>query len=655
MNNTYAQICLKRRMPQNLQTLTYEIPDKLKESLKIGSYVNVPLRGKASEGIVLRKTEEIPKHNTKQISKLIYENPILQTWHINLAKWMSDYYMAPIQKTISLFLPPKFYKSDLLKDEKKVELFKKHKLTDSQQEALDKIINSDKKTTLIHGVTGSGKTEVYLHLVEKSMQKGKQSIIVVPEISLTPQTVQYFQRIFGDKVAILHSRLTEKQKSLEWLKIYIKKTPIVIGPRSALFAPVSNLDLIILDEEHEFSYKQEQSPRYHTRTVAEKITELTGCKLVLGSATPSISSYQKTVDGEYNLVELPQRIGNVPLPPVEIIDLREEFKKQNYSILSDRLQKELTNTLAQKKQAILFLNKRGSASAIVCRECGYSEKCEACDVPMTYHKTLPQQNSFRPSLICHHCGAIKNIPLECPNCKSHSIKYIGAGTQKVEEEVRMLFPEARVARVDRDTVAKRGSFDEIYNKLKNEELDILIGTQMIGKGLHFPKVNLVGVILADIGLHFPDFRSSERTFQLLTQVAGRAGRMGQTSNVIIQTYMPDNYAIMYAKSHDYKSLFKHEIDQRKTFNYPPFSKLLKLTFVDLSAKKALLSAQKVHEIIKEKNDGSNIINMYPAIIFKLHNKFRWHILIQGKNPKSLIEDIDLPENCRVDIDPISTG
>jgi len=640
-------------MPANLQTLTYEIPSELNEFIKIGSYVNVPLRGKASEGIVIEKTHTIPKHNTKPVSQIIYENPILLLWQIKLAKWISSYYMTPIQKTISLFLPPKFYKSDSLKDEEIIKLNTKYKLTDSQKTVFEKIIDSDKKITLLHGVTGSGKTEVYLHLVEKSMKNGKQSIIVIPEISLTPQTVQYFQRIFGDKVAILHSRLTEKQKSLEWLKIYLKKTPIIIGPRSALFAPVTNLDLIILDEEHEFSYKQEQSPRYHARAVAEKMTELTGCKLILGSATPSIATYKKAVDGDYNLVELSQRIGNVPLPPVEIIDLREEFKKRNYSILSERLQQELTNTLAQKKQAILFLNKRGSASAIVCRECGYSEKCEACDVLMTYHKSLPQQNSFRPSLICHHCGSIKNIPLSCPQCKSHSIKFIGTGTQKVEEEVKKMFPSARIARVDRDTVAKRGSFDEIYNKLKNEELDILIGTQMIGKGLHFPGVNLVGVILADIGLHFPDFRSSERTFQLLTQVAGRAGRIGQSSNVIIQTYMPDNYAVMFTKTHDYKSLFKHEIDQRKIFNYPPFSKLIKLTFVDPSAKNALLSAQEIHEIIKKSNDGSNTINMYPAIIFKLHNKFRWHILIQGENPKTLIENINLPKNCRVDIDPIS--
>jgi len=642
-------------MPQSLQTLTYEIPDNLKEWVEVGSYINVPLRGKKSNGVVIEKTTKSPEYNTKMVSELIQEAPILKEWQIELAKWISTYYFSSIQKALTLFLPPKFYPAESLKDEDILELSEKHFLTDVQKNALDKINNSDKKTILLHGITSSGKTEVYLHLVEQSMNNGKQSIIVVPEISLTPQTVQYFQRIFGDKVAILHSRLTEKQKSLEWLKIHLKKTPIIIGPRSALFAPVSNLDLIIIDEEHEFSYKQEQSPRYNSIAVAEKMAELTGVKLILGSATPSISTYYKATNGDYELVELSERIGNAALPPVEIIDLREEFKKQNYSVLSEKLQEEITRTLDQKKQVILFLNKRGSASAIVCRECGHTEKCEACDVPMTYHKSLPQQESFRPSLICHHCGAIKNIPLLCPKCKSHSIKFIGAGTQKVEEEVKKLFPNARVARVDRDSVSKRGSFDEIYSRLKKGEIDILIGTQMIGKGLHFPDVNLVGVILADIGLHFPDFRSSERTFQLLTQVAGRAGRTGEASNVIIQTYMPDNYAVMYAKTHDYKNLFNREIAQRKIFNYPPFSTLIKLTFVDLSAKTALVSAQKIHEILKEKNDGSNIINLYPAIIFKINNKFRWNILIQGENPRSLIEGLELPDNCRIDIDPISTS
>lgn len=642
-------------MPQSLQTLSYEIPENLTKSVKIGSFVNVPLRGKASQGVVLDKTDETPKHKTQPVSELLHENPVLQKWQIETAKWISDYYSSPLQGAISLFLPPKFYGAESLKISKHVDINEKHSLTTAQKEAMEKILNSGKKTVLLHGITGSGKTEIYLHLVEKSMHKGKQSMMVVPEISLTPQTVKYFQRIFGDKVAILHSRLTQKQKSLEWLKIYLEKTPIIIGPRSSLFAPVSDLDLIIIDEEHEFSYKQEQSPRYHARKVAEKMSELTGAKLILGSATPSISTYQKAVEGKYELVEISERIGNAPLPPIEIVDLREEFKKQNYSILSEKLQDELSRTLAEKKQAILFLNRRGSASAIVCRECGHTEKCESCDVPMTYHKSLPQQDSFKPSLICHHCGAIKNIPLECPNCKSHSIKFIGAGTQRVEEEVKKLFPEARVARVDKDSVAKKGSFEEIYNQLKEGKLDILIGTQMIGKGLHFPEVNLVGVILADIGLHFPDFRSSERTFQLLTQVAGRAGRTGEASNVIIQTYMPDNYAIKCAKTHDYKSLFNHEINQRRIFNYPPFASLLKLGFVDESAKNALLSAQKTYEKIKEKNDDNHIINMYPSIIFKMHNKFHWNILIQGANPRALIKDIDLPENCRVDMDPISTG
>lgn len=652
---TYARICPQRRMPQKLQVLTYEIPSSLQETVTIGSFVTIPLRGKSTNGVVIDLTNEKPSYPTKEITDTILEKPLLKKWQIILAHWIADYYHAPFQKTLSLFLPPKLYKKQTFENIPDLKIAHKHTLSEAQKKAFKQIQDSSKKIIVLRGVTGSGKTELYLHLVEQSMKEGKQSLIIVPEISLTPQTVHYFQRIFGDKVAILHSRLTRKQKSLEWLKIYQQQTPIVIGPRSALFAPFNDLDLIIMDEEHEFSYKQDQTPRYHARTVAKKMTELTGARLLLGSATPSVSTYYHAVKGDYELVELKERVGQIALPPVEIIDLREEFKKQNYSILSDRLQEELTKTLQAKKQAILFLNKRGSASALVCRECGHTEKCEACDVPMTYHTSLPQQKTFNPSLICHHCGAIKTIPLSCPHCHSHSIKYIGAGTQKVEEEVKKLFPNARVARVDRDTVSKRGSFDTIYNKLKKGEIDILIGTQMIGKGLHFPRVNLVGVILADVGLHFPDFRSSERTFQLLTQVAGRAGRIDEASTVIIQTYMPDNYAIQYAQNHDYVRLFKQEIKQRNTFSYPPYSSLIKLTFVHKNEQKARNDSHKAYKQLTEKNTEEYEINEYPALIYKMHNKYRWHILIQGKHPTSLLQDISFPSSCRIDIDPISTG
>lgn len=655
MNTTYAHICPQRRMPQKLQVLTYEIPASLKETVTIGSFVAIPLRGKSTNGVVVDITNKKPSYPTKEIADAVLEKKLIKPWQITLARWIADYYKAPFQKTLSLFLPPKLYEKQTFEKIPDLKIAHKHNLSEAQKKAFEKIRTSTKKTIVLRGVTGSGKTELYLHLVEQSMKEGKQSLIIVPEISLTPQTVHYFQRIFGDKVAILHSRLTRKQKSLEWLKIYQQKTPIVIGPRSALFAPFNTIDFIIMDEEHEFSYKQDQTPRYHARNVAKKMAELTGARVLLGSATPSVSTYYHAVKGDYELVELKERVGQIELPPVEIIDLREEFKKQNYSILSDRLQEELTQTLRNKKQAILFLNKRGSASALVCRECGHTEKCEACDVPMTYHTSLPQQKTFNPSLICHHCGAIKTIPLTCPHCHSHSIKYIGAGTQKVEEEVRKMFPNARIARVDRDTVSKRGSFDVIYNKLKKGELDILIGTQMIGKGLHFPRVNLVGVILADIGLHFPDFRSSERTFQLLTQVAGRAGRIDEASTVIIQTYMPENYAILYSQNHDYVNLFKQEINQRKTFSYPPFSSLIKLTFVHKNEHKAKNESHEIYEILKKKNAGEYVINEYPALIYKMHNKYRWHILIQGKDPKKLLNDISFPSSCRINIDPISTS
>lgn len=646
-------------MPQNMDTLTYKIPSSLKEKIDNGSYVKIPLRNSFIEGVVIEKSNDIPKYPTKDIKEIIYEHPVLQAWQVNLATWISRYYRCPLQKVLQLFLPPKFYSNDsvekyLAKNKKDMTVNKKYSLSAAQKNALDKILKTKKTCSLLHGVTSSGKTEIYLHLVEKYLKKGMQSLMIVPEISLTPQMVQYFERIFGDKVAILHSRLTEKQRSLEWLKIFLKETPIIIGPRSAIFAPVKNPGLIILDEEHEFSYKQEQAPRYHSLPVIQKISELIDIKVVLGSATPSVSSYYKALQDEYELVEINERIGEAKLPPVTLVDLREEFKKQNYSVLSELLQKKLAETLRDKKQAILFLNKRGSASAIVCRECGYMQKCNSCDVPMTYHKFTPQMLSQKPTLICHHCGDIKQIPSVCPQCKGISIKYVGAGTQRVEEEVKAMFPSARVARVDRDTIAKKGSFEEIYEKLKKGEIDILIGTQMIGKGLHFPNVNLVGAILADIGLHFPDFRSSERTFQLLTQVAGRAGRAKTPGEVIIQTYMPENPAITFARNHDYKKFYHYEIDQRKTFGYPPFSNLIKLTFVDENAKKAFEDAQKVYKELKEIVPAGNL-NIYPALIYKLHNKFRWNILLQGKNPQEWLDKVEISDNCRVDVDPISVS
>ncbi len=647
----FAEICLKRRMPDNLRTLTYSIPKELK--LNEGSYVTVPLRNKTEEGIILNISDSKPRYPTKGIKELIYDYPVLQKWQIELAKWMSEYYFAPIQKCINLFLPPKFYKIEDLKKSKSKKIQKKHNLTEQQKEAINKILKTNKKFTLLHGITGSGKTEIYVNLVEEYLAKGKQCLLIVPEISLTPQMVEYFERIFGDNTAILHSRLTQKERSLEWLKIFLQKTPIVIGPRSAVFAPLSNPGLIILDEEHEFSYKQEQSPRYHASKVIEKITEIINVRVVLGSATPCVSTYFKAINNDYELAELNERIGGANLPEVRIVDLRNEFVKQNYSVLSEKLQEKIKQTLNENKQSILFLNKRGAASAVICRECGYMEKCNACDVPMTYHSYLPEQTSSKPSLICHHCGLIGRVPTKCPECKGVSIKFVGSGTQKVEQEVKAMFPDARVARVDKDTTTKRGSFDEIYKKLKNGEIDILIGTQMIGKGLHFPNVNLVGVILADIGLHFPDFRSSERTFQLLTQVAGRAGRGDSAGEVIIQTYMPENYSIKYARTHDFKNFYEYEIEQRRKFSYPPFGELIKLTFVDEKAKKTMIDAKNVYEKLKNHVPQTVQINLYPSLIYKLHNKYRWNVLLQGQNLTEYIKNIELPSSCRIDVDPIS--
>ena len=522
---------------------------------------------------------------------------------------------------------------------------------------LEKIEKSEKKISLIHGITGSGKTEIYLHLVEKYLQKNQQVLLIVPEISLTPQTINYFKKTFGNKIAVLHSRLTQKEKSLEWMRIFLEEIPIIIGPRSALFAPVKKLGLIIIDEEHEPTYKQEQQPRYNTKKIAEKIAQVQDVKVVLGSATPSMESYYKARKEKYNLCELKKRINNVKLPNISIVDLRDEFKKKNYSIFSDLLQERITETLSRKKQIILFLNKRGSASSTVCRECGYTEKCESCDVSLTYHKTSIKN---RPALICHHCGIMKNIPEKCPECNGHAIKYIGVGTQKVEEEAKKLYPNARIIRVDKDTTAKKGSFEEAYNKLKNEEVDILIGTQMIGKGLHLPNVHLVGVILADTSLHFPDFRSEERTFQLLTQVAGRAGRSKTQGEVVIQTYVPDNNAIKFAKNHDFISFYNNELLSRKEHQYPPKAYLIKLTCTDEIYNNVFEKAKKITDYLNLMNEThlwKNKIYMYPPLLSRLNKIYRWNILIQGENPNELLDegmknkDLKWIET-KIDIDPL---
>ncbi len=537
---------------------------------------------------------------------------------------------------------------------------------------------------LLHGVTGSGKTEIYLRALEVALAQGRGAIVLVPEIALTPQTIRRFAARFPGRIAILHSKLSLGERYDGWQRIREGEVDIVIGSRSAVFAPLARPGLIIVDEEHEWSYKQERTPCYHARDVAVKLAELTGATVVLGSATPGIVSYYRAQQGRYRLLELPQRIlwnkarleeqkaqYRIPdtrhwmreagilysdLPPVRVIDLRQELKAGNRSIFSRALRRAMTEALTAKQQVILFLNRRGTATFVMCRDCGLVLKCPRCDVPLTYHTTGGERGEVR--LVCHHCNRHTGVPGQCPHCFSSRIRFFGVGTQKVEAVTRELFPEARLQRWDRDVTGSKGAHEALLERFITHEADILIGTQMIAKGLDLPLVTLVGVISADTALYLPDFRASERTFQLLTQVAGRAGRSILGGQVIIQTYTPHHYCIQAASHHDYIGFYEQELAFRREHGYPPFSRLARLIYVHPNGERCRQEAEKLQRLLRDKIarlglPGVALIGPAPCFLSRLRAKHRWQIVVRAPDPRALLGDLALPLGWRVDIDPVN--
>ncbi|MBF8982203.1 primosomal protein N' [Lutibacter sp. B2] len=506
-------------------------------------------------------------------------------------------------------------------------------LTSEQKNAIETIepyIHKDQSEKfLIHGVTGSGKTEIYMRLIDQVIRKSKEAIVLVPEIALTGQMIERFKSRFGDIVAVLHSKLSLGERYDEWNRIRKEEVKIVIGARSAIFSPFKNLGIIIIDEEHEYTYKSENNPKYHTRDVSEFRCEKNNAILVLGSATPSIESYSKSLENQYKKIEMIKRFNENPLPKIEIIDMRDELKKGNKSIFSMSLYKNIEDNLNRGKQSILFLNRRGYSTFISCRNCGYVVKCPHCEVSLTYHST-------KHDVSCHYCGFKIVPPRICPKCASKYIKYFGVGTEKIEELTRKYFPEARIARLDLDTTSKKGSMDRILDQVKKGQIDILIGTQMIAKGLDFPNVTLVGVIAADMNLNLPDFRSAERTFQLITQVAGRAGRGDELGRVIVQTYEPNNFAIKASENHDYISFYNQEILLRKQLSYPPYSDLINIVFSGIKEFEVIKLANEFTNIVKDLlakqniKDNEMIFGPYPATLSKVKQKYRWQLIIKGK-------------------------
>ena len=516
---------------------------------------------------------------------------------------------------------------------------KKLEFTEEQQNAYNEISDKMDKNKyeeyLIYGVTGSGKTEIYLQLIEKALNNNKTSIMLVPEISLTPQTVDRFIARFGEEnIAVLHSKLSIGERFDQWNKIKSGQAKIVIGARSAIFAPVQNLGIIIIDEEHDSSYKSESTPRYNAKDVARYLCYESNIPLVLGSATPDTGSLYRTMKKQSVLLRLNKRANNAKLPEIEVVDLREELSKKNKSMLSEKLQESIKENLENKKQTILFLNRRGFSTFVMCRDCGYTAKCKNCDITLTYHKSTNK-------LKCHYCGYETKVITKCPECGSENIRYFGTGTQKLESEINSLFPEAKTIRMDVDTVTKKNSHEKILTDFKENKADILIGTQMVVKGHHFPNVTLVGVIAADGSLNMNDYRANEITFQILTQVAGRAGRGEDAGKVIIQTYNPDSFTIECVKQQNEEMFYNTEMRLRKQLKYPPFCDIIVIGVSSKDEQITMKVAQSLHKYLKDRVENENIgIMLYkalPAPIDKIKNKYRWRILIKCKFGEDIID------------------
>ena len=700
------------------KTFDYIVPFKYIEKIKIGMRVKVPFASRELEGFVLdlvNSTDD--NYELKEIISIVDEEPILNNELLHLGQFMSKKYFSTLISCYQTMLPkalkaqnkttinkkmikyvelcsnsfPKLKPNQekivgylringkvkkeevnkisvsgvntLIKNgiiiESLIEEYRlvtkdinkekeTFKLTVEQQEAKNKILSQTQSSVfLLHGVTGSGKTVVYMEIVEEMLNRGKDSIFLVPEISLTPQMVYHFKSRFGDEVAVLHSRLSEGEKYDEYRKIVEGKVHIVVGARSAVFAPFKNLGAIIIDEEHTTSYKQDNNPKYSAIEIAIERAKNNNAIVILGSATPSLETYARSIKGLYTLVELKHRVNTNNLPLVEIVDMSKE--KHRGSIFSSRLITEVNKRLEEHEQIILLLNRRGYSSFITCSNCGYTAKCPHCDITLTYHKT---SNTLR----CHYCGYADKMNDICPSCGEKAIKTLGTGTEKVEEEIKKVF-NARVVRMDLDTTSKKGSHEKIITAFKNHEYDILLGTQMIAKGLDFSNVTLVGVINADTSLMIPNYRSNEYTFQLLMQTAGRSGRGEKNGSVIIQTFNPEHYAITLASKHDYIDFFKQEMEVRRKLSYPPYYYLIYIKVIGKDYNKISIESNKIASILTRELKNSKILGPTTCSVFKLNGLFRFGIIIKYKKEEkmeevlqSLVNHYKGNQTVKVDID-----
>lgn len=679
------------------------------EETAVGSRVKVPFGGRVIDGFVIgvSRTSSYPPEKVKPVSEVCDEEPALVPECFALMESIASRYRVPKAVALRLFLPSEMrlgkvrelYKRyavcagedvklsssakkqaealSFIKDKKEWEytalcekfgrgavnsliekgaiVLEKRKvsrspfsglsergeeriLTPAQIDALEKIESGEKQINLIHGVTGSGKTEIYLSVIAREIARGRTAIFLVPEISLTPQMFSQLRARFGESAAIIHSGLSAGEKFDEWWRLRSGEAKIAIGARSAVFAPLENIGAIIVDEEHDASYISESAPRYSTIEIAKLRAEYNGAKLVLGSATPSVESYVKAVDGEYGLITLTERINKKPMPEIIIADMRKEVKRGNNTAFSRALRTELDETLKSGNQAIIFLNRRGYSRTVLCRDCGYVAKCENCDVTLTYHS---EENCLK----CHYCGAKYRMLTSCPECGGRHVLYNGTGTQKVVADLNRLFPSAKILRMDNDTVSGKDGHYNILKKFSEKQADILVGTQMIAKGHDFPSVTLVGILDADMSLHFSDYRSGERTFQLITQVSGRSGRAGEAGKVVLQTCSPENYILRYATAYDYKGFFENEVAVRKATGFPPYSLICRVMVTSEKSERAIEALKSVYFAIEElrshRPEEFIFLNKMHSPIKRLQGKFRYQVLMRLKGEAVLEKIYDI--------------
>lgn len=696
---TYAQVIVDIAHSQVDKIFEYSCPD----GTAVGSRVRVPFGGRIIDGFVIgvSRVSSYPADKVKPIKEVFDELPALVPECFSLMQSISERFRVPKAASLRLFLPSEmrlgkvreafrryavfkdgnvklsksakkqaealeFIKSEgeydltrlcdkygrgavnALAEKGAIEIEKRKinrnpipeesdggspkTLTPAQSDALASIENSEKRVSLIHGVTGSGKTEIYLSVIAREIARGRTAIFLVPEISLTPQMLRQLRSRFKGEAAILHSGLSAGERFDEWWRLRSGEAKIAIGARSAVFAPLENIGAIIIDEEHDSSYVSESAPRYSTLDVALMRAEYNGAKLVLGSATPSVESYINAVEGKYNLITLTERINKKPLPEIIIADMRKEVRRGNNSAFSLALKEELNATLSGGNQAIIFLNRRGYSRTVLCRDCGYVAKCENCDVTLTYHS---EDNCLK----CHYCGAKYRMLSACPECGGRHVLYSGTGTQRVVADLKTLFPAARILRMDNDTVSGKDGHYNILKKFANKEADILVGTQMIAKGHDFPSVTLVGILDADMSLQFSDYRSGERTFQLITQVSGRSGRAGEAGKVVLQTCSPENYILRYAVNYDYAGFFENEVAIRKATGFPPYSLICRIMVTSEDGEAALAALKSVYFAVEElRRDYPSefiFLNKMHSPIKKIQGKMRYQVLMRLSSDRLL--------------------